>query len=190
MQSRRSNVETYQRSCSTTRCFVIYRDFLMNIWRVLSDMLYILEWLICLNYKPDDTAALPWLILMNLWSDTYVFWSEICLNSKKIRRYCRLPLARGRHRLDSGDGFRVTFFYDFWVVSTSKIFQLGKSMLSRFTVAICFSMAGVVGDEGRLLSGGTGFPAICSIEFGDLIHILIGMTTPTCGIYFMMNIII
>ena len=51
-------------------------------------------------------------------------------------------------------------------------------MLSRFTVAICFSMAGVVGDEGRLLSGGTGFPAICSIEFVDLIHILIGMTTP------------
>ena len=35
-------------------------------------------------------------------------------------------------------------------------------MLSRITVAICESMAGV-GDERRLLSGGTGFLAISGI---------------------------
>ena len=59
-------------------------------------------------------------------------------------------------------------------------------MLSRITVAICVSMAGV-GDKGRLLSGGTGFLAISSIKFLDLI--IFDWHDYSCGI-FPMNFVI
>jgi len=49
-------------------------------------------------------------------------------------------------------------------------------MLSRITVAICVSMAGV-GGKGRPLSEGTGFLAISGIYFLGLIFILMSMTT-------------
>ena len=43
-------------------------------------------------------------------------------------------------------------------------------MLFRTTIAICVSMAPAgIGDKGRLLSGGTWFLAITSIQFLDLV---------------------
>ena len=55
-------------------------------------------------------------------------------------------------------------------------------MLSRITVAICESMAGV-GGKRRLLSGGTGFLAISGIIFVFLVFNIFGVTTE-CRIFY------
>ena len=72
-------------------------------------------------------------------------------------------------------------FESFWCFPSANVKYFSKwgnlCVLSRITVAICVSIAGV-GDKEILLSGATGFLAISGIQFIDLIFIVIGMTTP------------